>query len=248
MRMLAESFNSLKIDVVNRFKALWVTTALDGSEDYLVSERIIALVGSHLKEFRDDLMKKESPKSLKQLLRLITPPKGVKRKDQQAVPFDESLELFDCEGQLLQNEEEDDEDSDDGERSEDQDTVTSEAVATGEQNIIPPAATKAIPAPIMLADLCEDDSDLHKDAVFLDQLGKLLSDAETTKNFRPHLTSFKRNYITARRSVKKRIQRSREGNQLTENNDNQGEAEEVEEHNQNMAEEDYPNLFENLFD
>ena len=71
----------------------------------------------------------------------------------------------------------------------------------------------------MLADLCEDDSDLHKDAVFLDQLGKLLSDAETIKNFRPHLTSFKRNYITARRSVKKRIQRSREGNQLTGNND-----------------------------
>ena len=55
-------------------------------------------------------------------------------------------------------------------------------------------------------------------------------------------------HITDRRSVKKRIQRSREGNQLTENNDNQGEAKEVEEHNQNMAEEDYPNLFENLFD
>ena len=64
MRMLAESFNSLKIDVVNRFKALWVMNALDGSEDYLGSERIIALVGSHLKEFRDELMKKESPKFL----------------------------------------------------------------------------------------------------------------------------------------------------------------------------------------
>ena len=38
------------------------------------------------------------------------------------------------------------------------------------------------------------------------------------------------------------------GSQLTENNDNQGEAEEVEEHNQNMAKVDYPNLFENLFD
>ena len=68
-------------------------------------------------------------------------------------------------------------------------------------------------------------------------------------NFCPHLTSFKQNYITARRSVKKRIlQRSGEGNQLTENNDNQGETEEVEQHNQNMTKEDYPNLFENLFD
>ena len=45
-------------------------------------------------------MKKESPKSLKQLLRLITPPKGVTRKNQhQEVPFDEGLELFDCEGE-----------------------------------------------------------------------------------------------------------------------------------------------------
>ena len=70
------------------------------------------------------------------------------------------------------NEEENDVDSDDGERSENQDTVKNEAVTTGKQNIILPAATKAIPAPIMLTDLCEDGSDLHKDAVFLEQLGK----------------------------------------------------------------------------
>ena len=37
-------------------------------------------------------------------------------------------------------------------------------------------------APIMLADLCEDDSDLHKDAAFLEQLGKLLSDTKTAEN------------------------------------------------------------------
>ena len=177
---------------------------------------------------------------------MITPPKGVKRKDQQAVPF-EGLELFDSAEQLLQNEEKDDEDFDDGERSEDQDNVTSKAAATGEQYIIPPATIKAIPAPIILTNLCEDESDLHKVAVFLDQFGKLLSDAETTKHFRPYLTSFNQNYITVRRSVKKRIQRSREANQLTDNNGKQGEADEVE-HNQNMAEDDYPNLFEDLLD
>ena len=50
-------------------------------------------------------------------------------------------------------------------------------------------------------------------------------------------------------SVKKHIlQRSGEGNQLTENNNNQEEGEEVEEYNQNMAKKDHPNLFENLFD
>ena len=59
MGMLAEGFNSLTIDVDNHFKALWVTNALDSSKDYLVSERIITLVGSHLKEFWDELMEKE---------------------------------------------------------------------------------------------------------------------------------------------------------------------------------------------
>ena len=59
MGMLAEGFNSLTIDVDNRFKALWVTNALDSNKDYLVSERIITLVGSHLKEFWDELMENE---------------------------------------------------------------------------------------------------------------------------------------------------------------------------------------------
>ena len=44
------------------------------------------------------------------------------------------------------------------------------------------------------------------------------------------------------------LQHSGDGNQLTENNGNQEEAEEVEEHNQNMAKEDNSNLLENLFD
>ena len=53
---------------------------------------------------------------------------------------------------------------------------------------------------------------------------------------------------SARCRVKKHTQRSQEENQLTENNDNQGEAGKAEENNQNMTEEDYPNLFENLLD
>ena len=97
-----------------------------------------------MKEFWDELMKKGS-ESLKQLFRLIILLEGVKHRDQKAVSFDEGLQLFDCEEQYLQNKEEDDEDFNDGERSEDQDTVTSEAIATDKKNIIPPAAAKAIP-------------------------------------------------------------------------------------------------------
>ena len=101
MRMLKKSFGSLEIDVSSRFKALWVTNALDGSEDYLVSERIIALVGNKMKTFLNDLMKKKSAKSLKDLMKLMTPPKGIRRKNlnnDMMVPPDEGDELFDCEG------------------------------------------------------------------------------------------------------------------------------------------------------
>ena len=81
MKILIESFKSLGIDFVNRFKALWVTNALDGSEEYLVSERLMSLVGEKMKDFRDQPKKKKSTKNLKELLKLITPPKGLRRRD-----------------------------------------------------------------------------------------------------------------------------------------------------------------------
>ena len=72
IRMLVESFNSLNIDISACYKVLWLTDKLDGSEDYLVSERIMRLVGGRLKEFREELMKTPSPKHLKDLMKLIT--------------------------------------------------------------------------------------------------------------------------------------------------------------------------------
>ena len=71
MRILEEIFKSSEIDVVNHFKALRVTNALDGSEDCLVSERLMSLVGEKIKAFHDRLKKKQSPKNLMELLKLI---------------------------------------------------------------------------------------------------------------------------------------------------------------------------------
>ena len=105
MRMLSESFEAVEIDVITHFKSLWVTNTLDGSEDYLVSERILMLVGEKLKVFRKQLNKAESSKNLKDLLKLITPSKGVKRKGEKtAVPVGEGEELFDCDGEELNHE------------------------------------------------------------------------------------------------------------------------------------------------
>ena len=39
IRIRADNFDLLEMDVVNCFKVLWVKTALDGSEDYLVSDK-----------------------------------------------------------------------------------------------------------------------------------------------------------------------------------------------------------------
>ena len=49
--------------------------------------------------FRESLMKNASPKTLKDLLKLTTPPKGVKRgKNANGSPTDEGNELYNCDG------------------------------------------------------------------------------------------------------------------------------------------------------
>ena len=80
------------------------TKALDGTEDYLVSERVYKFVGTRIIDFRNQLMKTASPKNLKQLLKIKTPAKGVKRKDAEgsAAPFDEGDDLLDCEGKEIE--------------------------------------------------------------------------------------------------------------------------------------------------
>ena len=46
MRMLLKSWELLDVDTEREFKSLFVTNALDGSEDYLVSDKLYALVGN----------------------------------------------------------------------------------------------------------------------------------------------------------------------------------------------------------
>ena len=76
MRLLYESHVSLEKDYAKEFKSLWVTNALDGSEDYLVSQRVYKLMGTRMIDFLNQLMKTARPKNLKQLLKMITPPQG----------------------------------------------------------------------------------------------------------------------------------------------------------------------------
>ena len=50
---------------------------MGGTKDHLISDRIIQLIGPKLMEFRQKLMKEKSPKTLTELLKTITPPKGI---------------------------------------------------------------------------------------------------------------------------------------------------------------------------
>ena len=55
-------------------------------------------------DFRNQLMKTASPKNLKQLLKMITPPTGVKRKyaEGSAATVNECDKLFNCEGEEIE--------------------------------------------------------------------------------------------------------------------------------------------------
>ena len=70
--------------------------------------------------------------------------------------------------------------------------------------------TKNPQAPVILADQCKENSDLKNVVMFLDSLGILSSTAKTSNHLLPFLSTFKRNYIIARRASSKQIQLAKE--------------------------------------
>ena len=100
MRMLLKAWELLDVDTEREFKSLFVKNALDGSEDYLVSDKLYALVGNEMVKFRTELMTSRPAKTLKEVIRKLIPPKGVKRKGN-----DEGIELLDCEEEEIPLEE-----------------------------------------------------------------------------------------------------------------------------------------------
>jgi hypothetical protein len=198
--MLCESFNEVlnDIDFSKRFKSLWVTNKLNGSEDYLVSSKLMDMVGDDLKEFRKNLMSKPSPKKIKELQSLIIPPKGVRRKNLSVgeMPEDEGSELLDgdIEEQMDVNEEIDNNESDVNNNimpdvnSRDSGKDSDEEEITG------------------LEQYCSNVSqDLKKDCIFVDNLEKLLNESDTSKIFTGQMIQLRQAMSRAKRSLKKRL-------------------------------------------
>ena len=98
--MLLQAWQTLEINTEREFKSLFVTNALDGSEDYLVSDKLFALLGDEMVDFWKELMSQKSVKTLKEVIRNLIPPKGVKRKANV-----QGSELLDCEVEEISLEE-----------------------------------------------------------------------------------------------------------------------------------------------
>ena len=64
----------VKIDVKSASKSVWVTNAIDGSEDYLGSDKIFGLNGKSMTSFRAEIIAKPPPKNLKELITSMIPP------------------------------------------------------------------------------------------------------------------------------------------------------------------------------
>ena len=57
-----------------------MTNALDGSENYFVSDKSFALIGDETVDFHKELMSQNSVKTLKEVIRNLIPPKGSNEK------------------------------------------------------------------------------------------------------------------------------------------------------------------------
>ena len=100
MSMLFQVCETLEIDIKREFKSLFVTNALDKSEDYLVLDKLFALIGDEMVDLWKKLMPQNSVKILKEVIRNLIPPKGVKRKANV-----EGSKHLDCKGEEISLEE-----------------------------------------------------------------------------------------------------------------------------------------------
>ena len=206
MEMLNKSWTTV-IDTTDPILALknnFILNALDGSEDFLVSESIKILVGKEIVKFREELLKTPPPKSLKDLLKTITPPKGIKRRQtQDDKPDDEGQELMDCEGEeMAQNDDDDVVENEDDDvlvvenEDDDEHGTDTESIITNKRN----EHMTDLPAK-------SKDEKLNHDMNFINDISSIIREYEgkTSTLFLPYISQIKGTVSTAKRSLKKRL-------------------------------------------
>ena len=172
-------------DFLQIFKKLFVTNKLDGSEDYLVSDKLFSLIGNEMKDFRDSLLKSDVPNNLKTIVKQLIPPKGIKRnfegfellKYMDSLGDDNDENKSDEEIYLSGN---DDDDENEGNDDKSESAVNDEEIAQSLKNTSRSAKIKS------LVNISSDPI-INKDARFLEQIQALLLENDTSDVFKPHL-------------------------------------------------------------
>ena len=115
------------IDNEQTFKSNMMTLAFDGSEDNLVSKKLMDLVGEEILIFREQLLKSTAPATIKELRSKKTKPEGVRYNPKKGeAPIDEGCELFDANDGSLEE---------DYEINSDNNLSDSETIETADMNV-----------------------------------------------------------------------------------------------------------------
>ena len=227
MDLTAKANARLNIDVSSAFEQLLLTNALDGSEDYLVSDRIMRLVGTKMREIREELLAQPVPKTLKELERKLIPPKGIKWSfnlegsellDDGNIDSEDEGSEEDTESSSSEDENDDEENNEERsgeeineERSGEEITneersgeeITNEGTSQNVGNVMLPGDE------ISLAGL-SNDPEVNRDAEFLDAMSLTMEGHETSLLFLPFRNQLNIIMQNARRSVKRRIANSKD--------------------------------------
>ena len=194
MSLCQEAWQNTKVDINAAMKQNFLTNKFDGSEDHLVSDRLYKLVGQELVKFREELVKSAHPENIKALMRTITPPKGVStRLKAVPTPPDEGAELFDCEGEQL-----------------DVNQQGADEAIEGESSTVAAALPKEqLPRDVVSLTTLTSDPAFRADSQLLDGLHTLLSEYEKCGTgsvlFTPFVNGIRSLQSKARKSLKKRL-------------------------------------------
>ena len=203
IKMLMNSWDATATDFSQVFKKLFVTNKLDGSEDYLVSDKLFSIIGSAMNDFGDCLIKSNILNNLQGVVKQLIPPKGNKINSEEGSEFLEHMDkLDDDEDQSNSSDKSYEEiyesDDDDSEFSnKEMNECANEEIAQGSKNT---PRSKKIKS---LVDISSDPL-IKNGARFVEQIQSLLLENDTSDVFIPYIKKMLAAFFDARKSVKKR--------------------------------------------
>ena len=205
--MTVKAAKKIDVNFAEVFKQLFVTNKLDGSEDYLVSDKLFDLIGNDMVEFRKKLIESRTPDTIQAVIKNIVPPEGIRRKNTEGAELlDFALDDAVIEPTKF---EEDSEEENDSNVDNDEPSEVDPQQAPAADDI--PMEESASANGSQIASLVDirSNKNINKDARLLDSIQKAFNDNESSVLFKRHAKKMKAAFIEARRGVKKRIKQAK---------------------------------------